>query len=153
MLGTDNPCAHPKNSGWWNLFSIKPYSEAQQLLEINDTWQRGWVGDGVGSMYSIFDRGQAVVMLLAGLDQDPGEAYTRPVSADEIRQICHDWPPRLLKAIEAVRTPSSLQDIGGLLMRCVKITSSSVRNPNRPRCTSGNMRSRLLRTVPGPCVC
>ncbi|KAL1865054.1 hypothetical protein Daus18300_007401 [Diaporthe australafricana] len=61
------------NTGWWNLFSIKPYREAQQLLDINDTWQRGWVGDGVASMYSIFDRGQA---------------------------ICHDWSPRLLKAIE-----------------------------------------------------
>jgi salicylate hydroxylase len=109
-LGTDNPRAHPENTGWWNLFSIKPYREAQQLLDINDTWQRGWVGDGVASMYSIFDRGQAVVMLLACRDQNPGEAYARPVSANEIRQICHDWPPCLLKATETVRTPGSLQN-------------------------------------------
>lgn len=61
-------------------------------------------------MYSIFDRGQAVVMLLAGLDQDPGEAYTRPVSVDEIRQLCQDWPPRVLQAIEKVCVPIPLHN-------------------------------------------
>lgn len=133
------------------MFSIKPFAKAQQLLDINDTWQHGWVGDGVASMYSIFDGGQAVVMLLACHDQDPGEAYTRLVSADEIRQICHDWPPSLLKAVETVRTRRSLQ-FRGVANGTHEMISSSVGSPNRLHCTSGNMRSRLPRIAPGLCV-
>lgn len=110
MFGKDAPCAHPKNTGWWNVFDIKPYKEAQQLLDINDTWQHGWVGDGVASMYSIFDRGQAVVLMIAGRDDEPGDARTRAVSADEIREMCHDWPPQLCKAIETVRILMSMQN-------------------------------------------
>lgn len=108
MFGDDHPCAQPKNTGWWNVFNIKPFKEAQELLDINDNWQHGWIGHGAASMYSIFDRGQAVVFMVAGRDQDPGDARTRAVSANEIREICRDWPSRLLTAIETVRTPSSL---------------------------------------------
>lgn len=154
MFGEDNPCAHPRNTGWWNVFNIKPFKEAQQLLDIRDTWQHGWIGDGAASMYSIFDRGQAVVLMLAGRDRTPGDARTRAVSADEIREMCHDWPPRLSKAMETVRIPKLLvQRHEKMPDKMQHAYSSSARNPSRPRCIFGSMRSRLLPTILGLSVC
>lgn len=105
ILSKGDPAATPQNSGWWVVWGLKPYSEAQTYLEINNTCQQAYFGDGTFFMHSILDGGQTVSFALTCHDDEvPEDQYTRPVSADEIRRLFRDWSPDLLKAIEEAST-------------------------------------------------
>ncbi|KAJ4391058.1 hypothetical protein N0V93_004672 [Gnomoniopsis smithogilvyi] len=101
VLGEDNPAAKPQNSGWWVLWWVKPHEEAKSHgVDLEDTCQHAWIGDGTYSMHSIFSRGQMVSFAICTRDDNAGDRHSRLVSAKEIRTLYSNYPPNLVKAID-----------------------------------------------------
>lgn len=57
ILG-DDPGVNPRNTGWWAIMALKPYTVAQaslgqSLVNNEDPRQYGWTGDGSWMMHDI----------------------------------------------------------------------------------------------------
>lgn len=65
ILGSD-PAAYPRNTGWWAIMALKPYTMAQavlgkSLVDIEDARQYGWTGDGAWMMHDVLSAYNSVL--------------------------------------------------------------------------------------------
>ncbi|ROW14592.1 hypothetical protein VPNG_03165 [Cytospora leucostoma] len=106
VLGKNDPAVSPRNTGWWCIFALRPYEEAQAsigkgIVDIEDAREYDWVGDGTYLMHNVINQGQLVQFIVVAHDKDAelSDSWRRTVSADELRELYRDWPPHLNKAV------------------------------------------------------
>ncbi|ROV97394.1 hypothetical protein VMCG_06904 [Cytospora schulzeri] len=108
ILGETHPAASPRNTGWWCIMALKPYTEAQaslgeDLVDIKDAREYIWVGDGTSILQNVLHGGQLVQFIIISHDSfedaDLSDHWRRTVSAEEIRTPYRTWPSHLNKAL------------------------------------------------------
>ncbi|EGE85316.2 hypothetical protein BDDG_08261 [Blastomyces dermatitidis ATCC 18188] len=107
ILGERDPATNVRNAGWWAVMALKSYADVRAsigegLVDIDDTREHGWVGDGAFLMHDILNEGQLVQFIISVREKEAegSDKWYRMVSAEEISKVYWDWPLHLKNAAE-----------------------------------------------------
>ncbi|EQL27967.1 hypothetical protein BDFG_09232 [Blastomyces dermatitidis ATCC 26199] len=107
ILGERDPATNARNAGWWAVMALKSYADVRAsigegLVDIDDTREHGWVGDGAFLMHDILNEGQLVQFIISVREKEAegSDKWYRMVSAEEISKVYWDWPLHLKNAAE-----------------------------------------------------
>ncbi|OJJ99878.1 hypothetical protein ASPACDRAFT_1856455 [Aspergillus aculeatus ATCC 16872] len=107
ILREDEPAAFPRNTSAWCVMTLQPSARAQARICTgpgsieNDAREYMWIGDRAYLLHNVLHGGELMQVVISSYrnDAESSDRWHRTVSADEIKELYHKWPPHLSRAL------------------------------------------------------